>query len=473
MNLPSRFLTLPWILLASLIARGLFAVRKGLVLDEFHTRFHATQESFGAFFEQLLQDNHPPLAFLLIAGSSSVFGDGELALRLPAILCGLLEIALVARLAGPKVAVLASSMVALSTLHFDWGTQVRMYAYLAVAVTGLTVALVEHLEGAPKRRRWMVLAVVLGFHCHYYTVHYCLGLALAVGLLALRNPEHRSRVKSLVPAGAIAVLLCLPWAWFGLREQLSHALPPGGDEIGIAMLAEALGHLFYINVQFVGEARPLMIAGAACMILLAAWAVMFEPSDPTPRGTLLVATAFGVPVLATGMAMLWSRSGFTWNYVLPSVAPMAILAARGTLAEGSLHRLRHGLAGYALVTMAVLVGLHLTSRGSEDFPGAVEYMLELHEEGDAIVSVEYQPAFFPLGMPWDYYAPRATEDPPARMEMQSIFVTDRKALDAAPRVLVLASKLNPGVGVRKWLEENRTLVSQERFGYGRLVLVYE
>lgn len=467
----------PWLLLVLLGAaavRVAFALEKGLVLDEFHTYFHSTREGWQAFRATLLRDNHPPLSFLVIGGGMRAFGDDELVLRLPAILCGLLELVLVARLARPlgrRRAALAAALVALSTLHLDWSTQARMYAFLSLAVTGLTVALVEHLEGAPRRRRWMVLWVVFGFHSHYYTAHYSVVLAGGVLALAIADRALWPRVRALVPAGVLALALCAPWLLTGFREQLGHALPPGGDDVGLVPLLQALGHLFYLNVFLAEGGRPAMLLGAAAMLGLAAWGTTRGLREDPRRTCLLVVSAVGVPILATVLALAWSRAGFTWNYVLPSCAPMAVLAARG-VGSGPLATARRLAAGYALATMGWLVGLHLASDGTEDFPGAVRRILELHRPGDAVVSVEYQPPFFAQGLPWDYYAPRLAEDPPERVPMRGYDVGDRRPLARADRVLVLVSKLPADRGVRKWLERERELVRDESFGFGRRVLVY-
>ena len=131
--------------------------------------------------------------------------------------------------------------------------------------------------------------------------------------------------------------------------------------------------------------------------------------------------------------------------------------------------------GYVLVTLAWLCALHLTSRGTEDVPGAVARVLELAGPEDAVVSVESQPRFFPQGQSWDYYAPRLSDAPPVRLEMNGVHVIDKDALRAARRVVVLVREVGQGgQPVRRQLEEaGRELVRQEAFGFGRHVLVYE
>jgi len=210
------------------------------------------------------------------------------------------------------------------------------------------------------------------------------------------------------------------------------------------------------------------MVGAACMLLLAGLGLLSGWRDDRRRTFVLAVVALGVPLVAMLLAMSWSRAGFTWNYILPSAAPMAVLAARG-VGPG----LRRALAAYGLGTMVWLVGLHLASRGTEDFPGAVRRILELHEPGDAVVSVELQPPFFSQGLPWDYYAPRLSEAPPPRLEMRGVDVADPSALGGARRVLVLVSKLPANTGVRRRLEARRGLALEEDFGFGRRVMLFE
>ena len=56
---------LAWIALG-IGLRVAFAARKSWVLDEFHTDYHAQRATLELLLEGLVQDNHPPLSFLLV-----------------------------------------------------------------------------------------------------------------------------------------------------------------------------------------------------------------------------------------------------------------------------------------------------------------------------------------------------------------------------------------------------------------------
>jgi len=125
------------LLVVALALRVAAALRKSLVLDEFHTWFHATRPSLQAFFETLELDNHPPLGFAAVALARVLFGSSELALRTPALLFGLVELVLLfvlaRRLCAPRVALAATALLTLSSLHIDFSSQARMYALHSLA----------------------------------------------------------------------------------------------------------------------------------------------------------------------------------------------------------------------------------------------------------------------------------------------------------------------------------------------------
>jgi len=459
------------IILAALVARVYFASHKGLVLDEFHTLFHASRESAGALLESLRGDNHPPLAVLLIRASRALFGDSPLALRLPAICCGCLEMVLVASMARRwlgRGAALAVGLVAASSLHLDFSTQVRMYALLSLSVAGLLRTLLNATE--QEGRHWSLAGwIVLGVHAHYYFFLYGgLLVAMTLGLL-LGRAQGRARVRALVPALSVGVALCLPWCQWGLMQQVGHGLAPGGDDLGWRGLAEALVHLLFLNLRIGGEGLRVAFIALAGLVLgsLGAWSMIRE-RPLRAVGVLLATSAFGVPIVAFALATLIPRTGFTWHYILPSLSALALLIAR----SGKIGLPARLASATVLAGALVLSTFNLRGPGSEDYPGAVSLILDEHQAGDLVVCVEWQPPLFPIGMPWDYYSGRLSAEPPQREEMDGTHLRRPDRLNGASRVFVLASRLPKEHGLIRLLEEQFALHRYTNFGFGREVYVY-
>jgi hypothetical protein len=464
------------LLALALALRVAAALRKSLVLDEFHTWFHATRPSVQAFFATLELDNHPPLGFAVVAVARALFGASELALRTPALLFGLVELALLfvlaRRLSGPRVALAATALLALSSLHVDFSSQARMYALHSLAASATLFALVRLLEAPPSRAAQIALALSLAtaFHTHYFGAQYVVVYALALGLVAALDASRRPRLARLIAPVGVAALLCAPWALTGFAEQLSHALPPGGDRHSPVELGEAFVHLFFLNVRLGGDGwREAFIAGGGVVLLVAARGAWRLLRDPAQRcaGVLCAAGAFGAPLFAWLLALALPRAGFNWHYVLPSALPMALLAAAG--ARGLLRY----LFGGALALAALLTGLNLATRGTEDFRGAVARALELNRPGDALISVEWQPALFPQGQPYDYYAPRLVDAPPPRLPLEHFTLPDPRVLDGVQRVIVVRKSLPPGQHLAQLLEARFVRVQQESFGFDLDVSVWE
>jgi len=483
------------VLVAALASRLVLAGSKSLVLDEFHSYFHATNRPLSSFRDALLRDNHPPLSFLAIGASADAFGRSELALRLPALLAGLLEIALVARLVrrlggSARAAAAGALLMAVSAMHLDYGTQARMYAPFALAVTCALSGAVELVRGDGRAGRGASAAVALGlaaaFHLHYFAVQYAVALLGGAVLACALDGAPRRALRFAAP-GALAALLCAPWAWSGLRAQLGHELQPGGDDLTLAALAESYVHLFAHNVSLAGDAaRWVFVAGAGLALGLAALGALALLRDRAtrPGGAVVVAVAFGAPALSFALAQLAPRAGFTWHYVLPSAAPAAALAAIGALGvAGAAVRAARARAAALLAAAAsgaVLVGLHLASPATEDFRGAVAHTLERARplapgEDVRVVAIEWQPKLFPQGQPYDYYAPRlAGDDAPPRAEiLEGRFApVDIPALLEADRVVLVRRSLPDTRSVVERLTARFGAPERRRFGYGLDVLEF-
>ena len=82
----------------------------------------------------LAVENHPPFHYYLIHGWMSLFGSGEIAVKLSSVLAGAAGIAVTGifarRLFGVRTGFTAAGLVALSTFQIYYSSEARMYAWL-------------------------------------------------------------------------------------------------------------------------------------------------------------------------------------------------------------------------------------------------------------------------------------------------------------------------------------------------------
>lgn len=386
-----------------------------LHLDDFHSLFHARAASLAEFFSGALQDNHPPLFFLVMRAARSLLGEGEFALRLPAVLCGAATVPLVWRLArrldSRATQITAALLFACSSLNLELSADLRMYSLLTLAFAGFLEGLIELLERGRGIVRTAVWAFV-GLHTHYHFVHCLVVTVAAAAVVLLWRPEVRRHLRSLVLALGIAGLFSLPWYALGFPAQLRHGLPPGGSAISPQRFLEGMVHLEYLNVRLGGPVLRWLFVGCGAIVLglaLLTGARIFlrrRAADGSPAELLLAAGAFALPAWSSAVAWLWPRAGYEWRYIAAAVAPLVVLVALGAHAPGRFHRLRVGAAGLAIVAALWLSVLNVFDPGREDNRRAVGAILARARPGDAVVAAEWQPRIFPHSGAWNYYAPR-------------------------------------------------------------------
>lgn len=473
---PGRLVGDPVLLVLLAVGAALrlaFACRKGWVLDEFHTDYHAQRATLELLLQGLLEDNHPPLSFLLVRAAGALLGTSDLALRAPALICGALEPLLAAALARPfgrSAARFAAALVVTSSLHLDFASQVRMYAPFSLAVTAATLGLRGRLRG--QGGAWLLgVGAWCAVHLHYHAVWFLAALTLAGLASAMRQPAPGSSARRVLVPLLLAAAASLPWVLLGLRPQLRHGLPPGGDDLGLTALGEGVLHLFALNVRLGGPAGRVLFALAALGVVLAGAAGLLlhlrgaaARRNPSLREEALVLAAVGflAPLLAFVAARLHPRAGFTWHYILPALPAVAALA--GSLADRRGARL---LLGAAAAVLLGLCGLNLASHGTEDFQGAAAWIRDNAQPGDAVICVEYQPPVFPTGRPWDRYG--AGPGAPPRLATTGIHLDDPAARLAHPRLWLMSSALPRSVDLLAQLEASHERVESRSFGWRPLV----
>lgn len=492
---------LPWVrrglccaILLGALLRLWNAEHTSFWIDDFHSLYHARAQDLVTLFQGLKADNHPPLSFLLLRLSERSLGAREWTLHLPNQLIALLSASLLWRLGAKLQAgqapqqgarLGAVAFLALSSMHVDQSSNLRMYALLGLCVLGLLAALLEQMESG-KQRALGVLWLALGLHTHYHFLHASTLLFLVCLVLIFGAPLYRPRLRGLLITYGIGFGLALPWYLFGFRWQLAHGLAPGGYEVSLHQFASACLHLLHQGIGEHGSTwRPVFVAGAAAA-LLAALAGQIQllssaKQSGRPAAALLMASgAFLLPLWTASAAVLFQRAGFEPRYLIGAVAPVALLAGLGCFGVLGSGRWRRGL-GYAagalsLSTALVLSGLLASSSGHEDYRSASASILEHAAPGDGILSADWQPTVFPQGIGWSYYSAQLDPGLAARLVQlkhdEHFNLLEPERLASLGRVHCLLRSIPSDVPL---LRKLRSFYGQERtqsFGRGVFVLSF-
>jgi hypothetical protein len=191
-----------------------------------------------------------------------------------------------------------------------------------------------------------------------------------------------------------------------------------------------------------------------------------RPDPARGAGILLAALAFGEPLLAAALAGLLPRTGFHWMYLTPSVVPFAVLIACEADAAGPLRRARRAAVGSVAALACLLAAVHLAGPSREDHRGAARLVLAEARSTDLVVAAEWQPALFPQGLGWRYYAERlATGPPPATLAVGADFaLVAPERLERAERVFVIGRSLRNDAALLTTLRARFAHESVERVG---------
>jgi len=139
----------------------------------------------------LYVDIHPPLFVSFMHFWNGWFGDGELAMRVPALISGLLCIPLTwwtgHRLVGDRAALFAAVLLTLSPVHVWYCTEARLYAPMMLCAL-FAFGCVDRLTAPDCHRRRLLfcahtLNVAVMLSLHYYLAVVVVALAMLAPLL--------------------------------------------------------------------------------------------------------------------------------------------------------------------------------------------------------------------------------------------------------------------------------------------------
>lgn len=287
-------------------------------------------------------DQQPPPFYRITHLSLAVFGEGPLALRLPAIVgfwvMGLALFRVVARVTSPLYGCLAMTLPWV-TLAYDYAHEGRPYG-LVLGFSGLALAgWVAATRGRPTAGSLgMAVGLAGAVSSHYYAALVCVALAAGEAVRSLRERRVEPRIWLAFAAPGAALLAFSPLMVASARYSEHFWRAPFWSD-SLAYYGWLLG--------------PSLLAAVVALVLL----TLTPASDSPPRDDRRTAAEphlavaglalVGLPLLAVGLAELVTKA-YHPRYVLAPVLGVGVLAALGV------HRLARGRPRPALLLLAAI-----------------------------------------------------------------------------------------------------------------------
>lgn len=279
-----------------------------------------------------------PLSHMAVHPFLLAFGLDELGLRAGSFVLGGASLGVFAwgmlRFFGPTAALIATTLLAVSSWHIYFSQYARFYATAFFFCTVYAFALIGLLERPG--RRWVALSGIAGACCLY--AHTYGILAVAAGLsaafvlsLAQAGGASRAWLRPIVASGAVTFVLALPAAWMLVKIAPVWS---GAQEWGYSPAHTAMG---IVN----NATLPVVLAAGLGLLGLRA------------RGDWRAWLIAGVAVLpAVALAAASSRVSVRQDYYFACSAGLFALAALGIEALARDRRAAYALAGLVALMQA-------------------------------------------------------------------------------------------------------------------------
>ncbi|MCO6510078.1 MAG: glycosyltransferase family 39 protein [Aridibacter famidurans] len=391
-----------------------------LWVDEVFTLVDFVRAPWGEIVTSFPSQNQHLLYSILARASFDIFGESAWALRLPALLFGVLSIIatyfLARKLLGRTTAMLASSLMAVSYHHVWFSQNARGYTGLLLFSVLATWLYFEAYD----RKNWIwwmlySVSIILGMWVHMtmafvvlvHGISYLVFLAFpTAGMDDWTGPRSPERTSGLMPIAAWAVsvtvtaqlyALALPeFLREGLHEESKDALWTNP----IWVITESLQNL---SIGFAGIA--VVVLGGA--FLAFGWFCLYKKNK---RAAIVMA----LPPVFAGTLMLSLGHNLFPRFFFFAVGFALIIVMQGALdlptflgsyikplkEKGSLLR----LAGIGFGLLMVAASLFTVPRNyflpKQDFSGAREFVESRKGPGDIVVGASIAGTMYER-----YYAP--------------------------------------------------------------------
>jgi len=324
----------------------------------------------------LFSDTHPPAYFVFIHFWIGVFGDSEVWLRMPPLLCGLLSIVLIARIGslfgGPITGLVGAFLLVVSPVHIWYSQEGRPYStnILLVLLTVLAfyrLTLGQYSSGMGRFFWRMVFffALLCGVFTHYYLAIFPF---VFIALVLWRRSQNRNTIIA-----SCATVTALIAGYVGAKMYFSNV--PLEMHYLRAFDLQELWLLFFQwfltgnafnpadNTTFLGLAILRVVQAMAVLVgLLGMWRLCRRSTEAQSPGVIsrrapgtdVVLWMLVLPVFLLLLAAIGRERTYIDRSALPSLPFFILLLAMG-LTSFRRRFLRDSVLGMAVVTSALIL----------------------------------------------------------------------------------------------------------------------
>jgi 4-amino-4-deoxy-L-arabinose transferase-like glycosyltransferase len=464
----------------SLVALGTrLLITRGLWVDEASSVAQAELTFHGMLHNLRTVDVHPPLYFSLLWLDLRAFGTGELAVRLPSIVAGMLLVPAVyaagRELYDRRAGLVAAALAAFAPQTVWYSQEARMYSlFMLFAVLAVWGQVRVLRRGSTRDWALYVAAAVALVWTQYFAFFLVAVQQVVFAFAAWRDEAMRRRLLRgwLVCAAVFVALVAplVPFAYhqFAVNQSSGRGFGSTPSQAGGVIAGETHPSLYAFLANGVWSVWGYH-ADATMIDLVALWPLaMLLALAMLGRGwsrmsSLLTCSAL-LPALALFVIGQRKSDLFDLRYFAGAVPILLLLAGRGLTIFTRNRVARIALASiFGASLLAGLVDQQLNSDNPRryDFRGAIDAIESRARPGDVVL---YNPVY--LGQIVHYYAPGLTARPLAQrlpprtgrgrvfllgsfFDHRQIAAATGKALYDLGRTRRLVTRM-PGHNVRVW-----------------------
>jgi 4-amino-4-deoxy-L-arabinose transferase-like glycosyltransferase len=259
--------TLLGICVSAMVIAVSVASMRLLWFDELVTFYIAKTNSFRGIWHALEMgaDPNPPLSSVLVMFSTRLFGDGQLAVRLPSIIAGVGAVLCLFLFLNRRLPVVSSAIGTLffmSTRAFDYSYEARSYALTSCFCILSLLLWRAAVEGERRMAAsaGLTLALAAGISSNYFAVLAFFPIAAGEVIRAIRNRRVELRVWVALFFGGLPIFLYLPMAtravaryapyawnktsWFIVNESYNLLLDASLEFVFVLLVAATAVYLY-------------------------------------------------------------------------------------------------------------------------------------------------------------------------------------------------------------------------------------